>query len=55
VLVGGVVVADHEELADGAGGGDLLDELEELLVPVAAVTGVGGLSGDISGSRRNNG
>jgi hypothetical protein len=41
VFVGGVVVAGHEHLAAGIGGGDRLEELQELLVAMAREAGIG--------------
>ena len=53
VLVGGVVVADHVQLDAGVGGGDLLEELQELLVAVPGVAGVGDLAGgDVQGGEQ---
>jgi len=37
VLAGGVVAADDVQVLAGVGGGDLPEELEELLVPVTGV------------------
>ena len=45
VLVSGVVVADHVQPGARVGGGDLLQEAQELLVPVLRVAGVGDLPG----------
>ena len=50
VLVGGVVVADHAQFGAGVGGGDLLEEAQELLVAVPGVAGVGDRpGGDLQG------
>src|SRR6195952_5065243 len=43
MLVGGVVVGDHVQRHPGIGLGDLLEELEELLVAVTLEAGVGDL------------
>ena len=45
VLVGGVVVDHHVQLAPRVGLGDLLEEPQELLVPVPVVAGVDHLAG----------
>ena len=45
VLAGGVVVADHVQAGVRVGGSDLLEELEELLVPVLRIARVGDLPG----------
>jgi hypothetical protein len=45
VLVGGVVVVDDVQAHRRVGGGDLLEEPQDLLVPVAGVAGVGDLAG----------
>jgi hypothetical protein len=45
VVVGGVVVADHMQVLAGPGGGDLVEEAQELLVAVARVAGVHHLPG----------
>jgi hypothetical protein len=56
VLVGGVVVAHHPQLAAGAGGGDLLQEAQELAVPVPGVAGVGDRAGGhIQGGEQRRG
>jgi hypothetical protein len=45
VLVGGVVVHHQVQLADGIGPGHLLEEGEELLMPVPGFAGSGDLPG----------
>jgi hypothetical protein len=45
MLVGGVVVAHDVQLDSGVGGGDLLQEPYELLVPMLGVAGVSDLAG----------
>ena len=45
VLVGGVVVADDVEFLPRVGGGDLLEEAQELPVTVPGVTGVDDVAG----------
>lgn len=56
MLVRGVVVAGHVQVHVRAGGGDLLEELEELLVPAPGVAGIGHSSGgDVEGGEQAGG
>jgi hypothetical protein len=45
VLMGRVVVAQDRQLGAGVGGGYLLEELQEFLVAVPGIAGVGHLAG----------
>jgi hypothetical protein len=45
VQASAVVVADDVQVLAGVGGGDHLEELDELVVPVPGVAGVGDLAG----------
>jgi hypothetical protein len=56
VLVGGVVVGDDVQLDAGVSAGGLLQELQELFVPVAGITGIGDLAGgDLQGGEQRGG
>src|ERR1022692_987611 len=57
VLVGPVVIQDDVQAGAGVGGGDLLEEPQELLVAVPGVTGVGGdlPGGDLQGGEQGGG
>jgi len=56
MLVGGVVVDDDVQLLAGVGPGDLLEELQEFVVAVPGVAGVGDLpGGDLQGGEQRRG
>ncbi len=53
VLVRGVVVEHDVQFLPGVGGGGLLEEFQELLVPVPGVAGIGDLpGGDLEGGEQ---
>jgi len=55
-FVGGVVVHDQVQLALGVGAGDLLEEPQELLMPVPRPAGRGDLAGrDLQGGEQGAG
>ncbi len=56
VLVGGVVVAHDMQVLAGVGGGDLVQEAQELAMAVAGVAGVGdGAGGGLQGGEQGGG